>query len=96
MEGIISILILTILMATFTSMIMVSLRMTHAGLEASNTMQESTNAVVSNDGSISDPNDHRFVASTTDVMTFTLPNGWELDANVYVRNAGNFTLFEPQ
>jgi len=87
MEAIISILVFTILIASITMMIMVSLRITSSSTEAANRRQVDANTVLS--GS---------VGGVEDVVAFTIADGSGSSINVAVTvfSTENFTAFEPK
>ena len=91
MEGIVSILILTVLIVTITMMIVVALRFTHASLDGANAMQGMFNIVQSAQAA-GDPAD---VVNTQEVITFTFPGDREMQTNVYMRQqaGGGFRRF---
>ena len=88
MEGVASILVFTILIASVTLTIMVSLRMTALSNEAARTMQEDVRTALEG----SDDDDGEDI-----VFTFTITGGGvPVTVKVTVTDAGAFRAFAPQ
>lgn len=89
MESIVSILVFTVLVATVTMMLLLSLRITRSSTEAADERQEESNAVLTGAGGAvgevtSEPGS---VVLTIDGITIEIP--------VNVSSSDNYTAFEP-
>ena len=93
MEGIASILVFTVLVASVTMMIMLSLRITHVSTEAANVLQHEANALLGAD----EPD---IVIDTDDdasiVFTVNGSPGDPISVDVSVYSSDTFTAFGPR
>jgi len=93
MEGIASILVFTVLIASVTMLIMLSLRITHVSTESANTLQHEANALLGADepGIAVDTDNEASIVFTVDGAS---EDSISVDVSVY--STDNFTAFNPR
>jgi len=96
MEGIISILVLTILLAAITMMIMVSLRITGVSTAASDARQKEANAVLAgvSSGGVTVTTDYGADGKGIPIE-LAMAGGGAVTMRVVENSTDNFTAFEP-
>jgi len=92
MEGIASILVFTVLVASITTMIMLSLRITQRSTEDSGRRQSEANAVltgIDDDFDLDSDNDNSVIFTSAELA------GMEINIRVTVNTTENFIAFSP-
>jgi len=94
LESIVSILIFTVLMATVTTILLLSLRITSASTEAGREMQESVNHVIAH---VPTSGSTEVLFTLVDEDGYALFTGMNEDISipVYVYTSGGFRVFSP-
>jgi len=93
-EGLASILVFTVLIATITMMLLVSLRITNNTTIAAENMQEAAAAVLAGDEDEADANNGNFIFQVVDDLDVLIPPVQPVQFAVTVYNTDGFIAFE--